>query len=122
MRVLLAEDDSIIADGIARALRKAGYAVDLSENGTDADTALQSCTYDLAILDIGLPRMTGLEVLRRLRARNTPAAPHVPWRRAPQTACRPGTRRSRTSSDAPQSCQGRTACAADWPRWHRTPS
>ena len=78
MRVLLAEDDSIIADGIARALRKAGYAVDLAENGTDADTALQSCTYDLAILDIGLPRMTGLEVLRRLRARNTPAAPHVP--------------------------------------------
>ncbi len=65
MRVLLAEDDSIIADGVARALRKLGYAVDLAETGTDADTALQSCTYDLAILDIGLPRMTGLEVLRR---------------------------------------------------------
>jgi two-component system, OmpR family, response regulator len=78
MRVLLAEDDSIIADGVARALRKLGYAVDLAENGTDADTALQSCSYDLAILDIGLPRMTGLEVLRRLRSRNTPAAPHVP--------------------------------------------
>ena len=40
MRVLLAEDDSIIADGIARALRKLGYAVDLAENGMDADTAL----------------------------------------------------------------------------------
>jgi len=78
MRVLLAEDDSIIADGIARALRKAGYAVDVSDNGIDADSAMQACNYDLAILDIGLPRMTGLEVLRRLRARNNPAVPHVP--------------------------------------------
>ncbi len=78
MRILLAEDDSIIADGVARALRKAGYAVDVSDNGTDADSALQACNYDLAILDIGLPRMTGLEVLRWLRARNNPSAPHVP--------------------------------------------
>ncbi len=78
MRILLAEDDSIIADGVARALRKAGYAVDVSDNGVDADLALQSCNYDLAILDIGLPRMTGLEVLRRLRARHNASVPHVP--------------------------------------------
>ena len=46
MRILLAEDDSMIADGVARALRKAGYAVDVSDNGTDADSALQA--YDLS--------------------------------------------------------------------------
>lgn len=69
MRVLLAEDDSIIADGLARALRKSGFAVDHVDNGADADTALAAQQYDLLILDLGLPRLPGLEVLTRLRAR-----------------------------------------------------
>lgn len=69
MRILLAEDDRIIADGLVRALRKSGYAVDHVNNGADADTALLSQQYDLLILDLGLPRLPGLEVLTRLRAR-----------------------------------------------------
>ncbi|MBV2207597.1 MAG: response regulator transcription factor [Pseudomonas sp.] len=69
MRILLAEDDRIIADGLVRALRKSNYAVDHVNNGADADTALASQQYDLLILDLGLPRLPGLEVLTRLRAR-----------------------------------------------------
>ncbi len=69
MRILLAEDDAIIADGLTRALRKAGYAVDHVANGLDADTALLPQMYDLLILDLGLPKLSGIDVLRRLRAR-----------------------------------------------------
>jgi two-component system OmpR family response regulator len=69
MRILLAEDDAIIADGLIRALRKTGYAIDHVANGLDADTALLPQLYDLLILDLGLPKLSGIEVLRRLRAR-----------------------------------------------------
>lgn len=71
MRILIAEDDSIIADGLSRSLRHAGYAVDWAANGLEADAALATTTYDLLILDLGLPKMPGLDVLRRLRARNS---------------------------------------------------
>lgn len=71
MRILLAEDDRIIADGLVRSLRSSGYAVDCAHTGIDADTALVTSNYDLVILDVGLPKMSGLEVLKRLRARNT---------------------------------------------------
>lgn len=69
MRILLAEDDPIIADGLIRALRKSGYAVDHVANGADADAALVPLQFDLVILDLGLPKLPGIEVLRRLRAR-----------------------------------------------------
>lgn len=72
MRILLAEDDQIIADALALALRKAGWAVDHVDNGMDADTAVLAQPYDLLILDLGLPRMSGIDVLRRLRARKSP--------------------------------------------------
>ncbi|MBN3854598.1 response regulator transcription factor [Paraburkholderia sp. Ac-20340] len=71
MRILIAEDDSILADGLVRSLRQAGYAVDHVRTGVDADTALSMQSFDLLILDLGLPKMPGLEVLRRLRARNS---------------------------------------------------
>ena len=71
MRILLAEDDRIIADGLCRSLRKAGYAIDCAYTGIDADTALMTNVYDLVILDLGLPRLPGLDVLRRLRARQS---------------------------------------------------
>ena len=71
MRILLAEDDRIIADGLQRSLRKAGYAVDGVSTGVEADAALASQQFDLLILDLGLPRLSGIEVLRRLRARKS---------------------------------------------------
>jgi len=69
MRILLAEDDPMIADGLLRALRKSSYAVDYVNNGADADTALVAQPFDLLILDLGLPKLPGIEVLKRLRAR-----------------------------------------------------
>lgn len=72
MRILLAEDDGILADGLCRSLRQAGYAVDHVAHGEAADAALAADRFDLLILDLGLPRLSGMEVLRRLRARNTP--------------------------------------------------
>ena len=69
MRILLAEDDPMIADGLVRALRKSSYAVDHVNNGADADTALASQQFDLLILDLGLPKLPGIDVLKRLRAR-----------------------------------------------------
>ena len=69
MRILLAEDDPMIADGLVRALRKSSYAVDHVGNGADADTALVSQQFDLLILDLGLPKLPGIDVLKRLRAR-----------------------------------------------------
>lgn len=71
MRLLVVEDDAILADGLVRSLRQAGYAVDGVKDGAEADSALVAGEFDLVILDIGLPRFTGLEVLRRLRARGS---------------------------------------------------
>ena len=71
MRVLLAEDDTVIANGLISALRKAGYAVDHVNNGLDADTALLAQAFDLVILDLGLPKLSGIDVLRRLRGRKS---------------------------------------------------
>ena len=68
MRILIAEDDAILADGLTRSLREAGYAVDWVKTGVEADSALSAAEFDLLILDLGLPKMSGLEVLRRLRA------------------------------------------------------
>lgn len=73
MRILLAEDDALIADALSRALKRAGYAVDHVRTGTEADAALASQAYDLLVLDLGLPRMSGIEVLQRLRARKSTA-------------------------------------------------
>jgi two-component system OmpR family response regulator len=69
MRVLLAEDDTLLADGLTRSLRKGGYAVDWVSSGSEADAALAAQPYDLLILDLGLPKMSGFDVLRRLRGR-----------------------------------------------------
>ena len=72
MHILLAEDDRFIADGLVHALRKSGFAVDHVASGSDADAALLSQQFDLLILDLGLPRLPGIEVLKRLRARKSP--------------------------------------------------
>ncbi|MCH9052583.1 MAG: response regulator [Proteobacteria bacterium] len=69
MRILVTEDNAILAEGIARALRSDGYAVDVASDGMIADAALAAETFDVAVLDLGLPGMDGMDVLRRLRAR-----------------------------------------------------
>ena len=71
MRLLIAEDDQVLADGLLRSLRSAGYAVDHVSHGLEADGALISQEFDLLILDLGLPQLHGLEVLRRLRERGS---------------------------------------------------
>jgi two-component system OmpR family response regulator len=73
MRLLIAEDDQVLADGLLRSLRSAGYAVDQVGDGEAADAALQAHEFDLLILDLGLPRLHGHEVLRRLRERGSTA-------------------------------------------------
>lgn len=69
MRILLVEDDPELADSLTRALKAAGLTVDTLHDGVAADLALRSEDYALAILDVGLPRMDGFEVLRQLRER-----------------------------------------------------
>ena len=71
MRILIAEDDAVLADGLSRSLKTGGYAVDVVASGDAADTALAAQSFDLLILDVGLPKLSGLEVLRRLRSRNS---------------------------------------------------
>jgi DNA-binding response OmpR family regulator len=66
--VLLAEDDSSISEPLARALRREGYDVDVSADGPGTLEAAQAGGIDLIVLDIGLPRLDGLEVCRRLRS------------------------------------------------------
>ncbi|WP_418317331.1 response regulator [Piscinibacter sakaiensis] len=69
MRILIAEDDQVLADGLLRSLRSAGYAADHVASGSEADAALAHHQFDLLILDLGLPKLHGLDVLRRLRGR-----------------------------------------------------
>lgn len=69
MRILLVEDHPPLAESVAQALKSAGLNVDLLNDGVAANLALQSESYALAILDVGLPRMDGFEVLARLRER-----------------------------------------------------
>ena len=71
MRILIAEDDAILADALRCTLRQSGHAIDWVDNGGDADIALGTDEFDLLILDISLPRLSGFEVLKRLRARNS---------------------------------------------------
>lgn len=69
MRLLLVEDHAELAEWVTKTLRQAGYVLDVLDRGDHADTALLTQSYDLVILDLSLPGLDGLEVLRRLRAR-----------------------------------------------------
>jgi DNA-binding response OmpR family regulator len=68
MRVLLVEDETALAEPLAAGLRADGYAVDVAADGVDGLTRAQSTGYDAIVLDIMLPRMSGYEVVRRMRA------------------------------------------------------
>ena len=69
MRILLVEDDLMIGEPLLDLLRAEGYAVDWVRDGDLADAALQSQTYDLLLLDLGMPKRDGMAVLRALRGR-----------------------------------------------------
>lgn len=69
MRILLVEDHSSLADSLAQALRATGLTVDVLQDGIAADLALTDQDFNLVVMDVGLPRMDGFEVLARLRAR-----------------------------------------------------
>ncbi len=69
MRLLLVEDDTMIGESVRDALRAESFAVDWVRDGAAADSTLASEAFDLVLLDLGLPRLDGIEVLRRLRAR-----------------------------------------------------
>ena len=68
MRLLLVEDNPPLADVICRALRQEGYVIDWAKNRREADSWLAGQSYDVVLLDLGLPDADGSEVLRRLRA------------------------------------------------------
>ncbi len=68
MRILLVEDDRLLGDGIRAGLLQAGFAVDWAQDGRAAELALAGEAYDAVVLDLGLPRLSGMEVLARLRA------------------------------------------------------
>ena len=69
MRVLIVEDDAVLADGLLRSMRECGYVADWIDNGEDADNVLMQEVHDLLILDLSLPRIDGAQVLERLRNR-----------------------------------------------------
>ncbi|HMV17911.1 MAG TPA: response regulator transcription factor [Rhodocyclaceae bacterium] len=70
-RVLIVEDDPLLADGVAQVLRDAGFVTDYVGTAEQAEASLAAEAFDLLVLDIGLPGMDGLELLRRLRARSS---------------------------------------------------
>jgi DNA-binding response OmpR family regulator len=69
MRLLVIEDDAMIGERLQKSLRKSGHAVDWLRDGAQADGALQTHTFDMILLDLGLPKRSGIEILQRLRAR-----------------------------------------------------
>jgi len=71
MRILLIEDDKMIGESLVHALKNSGYAVDWARDGDMGEESLKTATYNLVLLDLGLPKQNGLEVLKKLReARN----------------------------------------------------
>lgn len=68
MRILVVEDDPLLGDGIQAGLTQAGFAVDWVRDGVAAEAALKTEPYAAAVLDLGLPRLSGMDLLRRLRS------------------------------------------------------
>src|ERR1700690_988103 len=67
MRILIVEDDRKLAEFVARGLRAERFAVDLAASGQEGEGFLHAYAYDLLILDLLLPKMSGTELLRRVR-------------------------------------------------------
>jgi DNA-binding response OmpR family regulator len=74
MRILLVEDDALLGDAVSVGMRQTGHAIDWVRDAPAATAALHAVAYDGVILDLGLPRGSGLDVLRWLRRRGQPCA------------------------------------------------
>ncbi|MFO1424774.1 MAG: response regulator transcription factor [Candidatus Competibacteraceae bacterium] len=72
MRLLLVEDDAVLSGRLRTELTRAGFAVDVADNGADAEFMGGSEPYDMVVLDLGLPGRSGLDVLRHWRAAGNP--------------------------------------------------
>ena len=70
MRVLLVEDDELLGDGVRTGMAQYGYTVDWIKDGRLAKQAIQMESFDIVVLDLGLPKISGLEVLKSIRANN----------------------------------------------------
>jgi two-component system OmpR family response regulator/two-component system response regulator QseB len=68
MRILVVEDDPLLGDGIQAGLAQAGFSVDWVKDGVAGEVALKTAFHAAVVLDLGLPRLAGLELLRRMRA------------------------------------------------------
>ena len=68
MRILLVEDDRLLGDGIQAGLTQAGFAVDWVQDGVAGEAAFKAESYAALVLDLGLPKLSGMELLRRMRA------------------------------------------------------
>jgi DNA-binding response OmpR family regulator len=71
MRILVVEDDALLADGLTATLTRTGHAVQQARTGRHADLLLRADEFDLVVLDVGLPDIDGFEVLRRMRVRRS---------------------------------------------------
>lgn len=72
MRILIVEDDALLGDGLRVGLKNVGFIADWVRDGIAAQLAMQTETFAAAVLDLGLPKMAGLDFLKWLRARNNP--------------------------------------------------
>ena len=72
MNLLLIEDDAVLADGLIHTLTNSGYTVSCATTGAFAESLLKTQSFDLVILDLGLPDLDGRELLRRLRRLKNP--------------------------------------------------
>jgi DNA-binding response OmpR family regulator len=77
MRVLVVEDEADLADAVARGLRREGYAVDVAYDGDEALDKASVNAYDVVCLDLNLPGVDGIEVVRRIRADRERQSPRV---------------------------------------------
>ena len=71
MRLFIVEDDLVLADGLKNSLMQSGYAIDVANDGANADSILAYQAFDLVVLDLGLPKLSGFDVLKRLRSRGS---------------------------------------------------
>lgn len=70
MRLLLVEDDPLLGNGIEAGLRQAGFTVDWARDGRQAQLALETVQYEIVVLDLGLPKVSGMDLLAQLRQRS----------------------------------------------------